>query len=331
MAHHTEIVPTDHQFPVLIDQPPPREATKHEFIRERCEVEKREHGDKIINLQWMIDQVCRDMVLLENQLPFFVLAMLHGMTKHPTEASFLYMVRETLLNTFPKATFTSRSEIDNFNAERIDHLVHAIHIFCCPSAMKTTNASKQNKCCKIRFCGNVLPLTRTNETPNVLGIWQCHHIPSATELYDAGVSFLKIGSVEENDADKTTLFDIKFKKGLLKIPCFAIEDSMETFMRNLIAYEQRSSDAYPYFSNYAHLMTQLIGSHRDVHFLRQHKIILKDLGDDKEVASIFKKLSDGVTMTDFYYNEECSKSIQHCEKPWNRMMASLRHNYFQSP
>ncbi|KAM3397531.1 hypothetical protein P3S68_001043 [Capsicum galapagoense] len=226
-----------------------------EFIRERCEVEKREHGDKIINLQWMIDQVCRDMVLLENQLPFFVLAMLHGMTKHPTEASFLYMVRETLLNTFPKATFTSRSEIDNFNAERVDHLVHAIHIFCRPSAMKTTNASKQNKCCKIRFCGNVLPLTRTKETPNVLGIWQCHHIPSATELYDAGVSFLKIGSVEENDADKTTLFDIKFKKGLLKIPCFAIEDSMETFMRNLIAYEQHSSDAYPYFSNYAHLMT----------------------------------------------------------------------------
>lgn len=101
---------------------------------------------KIINLQWMIDQVCRDMVLLENQLPFFVLAMLHGMKKHPTEESFLYMVGETLLNTFPKTTFTPSSEIDNFNAERVDHLVHAIHIFCCPSAKKTTNARKQTEC-----------------------------------------------------------------------------------------------------------------------------------------------------------------------------------------
>ncbi|KAK6790832.1 hypothetical protein RDI58_009913 [Solanum bulbocastanum] len=26
--------------------------------------------------------------------------------------------------------------------------------------------------------------------------------------------------------------------------------------------------------------------------------------------------------------EECSKLIQHCDKPWSQMKASLRHNYF---
>ncbi|XP_075083623.1 UPF0481 protein At3g47200-like [Nicotiana tabacum] len=291
-----------------------------EFIRERCEVEPREESNQIINLEWMINQVCGDMVLLENQLPFFVLTMLHDMTKNPTEQSFLNMLRR---------------KIDDFNAEDIDHLLDAVHMFCCPSHEKTRetkNASnKENECCKLSFCGNILQLTMAKEIPNVLDLWDCYHIPSATELYDAGVSFSKIGTVDEDFKDKTTLFDIKFTKGIMKAPCFTIEDTMETFMRNLIAYEQHSADAYPYFSNYAHIMTQLIGSHRDVNLLRQNKIILKDQGDDKEVASIFKKLSSGVKVTDFYYIEECSKLIQHCEKPWSQMMASLRHNYFQSP
>lgn len=119
----------------------------------------------IINFHLMIDQVCRDMVLLENQLPFFVLTMLHDMTKHPTEASFLYMVRETLLNTFPKVTFIPKLEIDDFNAELVDHLVHEVHMFCCPSKMKTLKAIKQNKCCKISFCGNILQLTRSKKKP----------------------------------------------------------------------------------------------------------------------------------------------------------------------
>nr|XP_009759601.1 PREDICTED: UPF0481 protein At3g47200-like [Nicotiana sylvestris]XP_009759602.1 PREDICTED: UPF0481 protein At3g47200-like [Nicotiana sylvestris] len=304
-----------------------------EFIRERCEVEPREESNQIINLEWMINQVCRDMVLLENQLPFFVLTMLYDTTKQPTEQSFLNMARRALLDIFPKVTFKPTSEIDDFNAEGIDHLLDAVHMFCRPSHDQKTRESKNassrgNECCKISFCGNILQLTRSKEIPNVLDLWDCYHIPSVTELYDAGVSFKKIGTVDEDYKDKTTLFDIKFKKGIMKIPCFTIEDTMETFMRNLIAYEQHCSDVYPYFSNYAHIMTQLIGSHRDVNLLRQNKIILKDQGDDKEVASIFKKLSSGVKV---YYIEECSKLIQHCEKPWSQMMASLRHNYFQSP
>lgn len=62
-----------------------------EFIREDYEKD-----DDIIKLERMKNQVSRDMVLLENQLPFFVLVILYGMTVHPTEENFLYMVRENL-------------------------------------------------------------------------------------------------------------------------------------------------------------------------------------------------------------------------------------------
>ncbi|OIT32774.1 hypothetical protein A4A49_08110 [Nicotiana attenuata] len=172
-----------------------------EFIRERCEVEPREESNQIINLEWMINQVCRDMVLLENQLPFFVLTMLHDMTKQPTEQSFLNMVRRTLLDIFPKVTFIPTSEIDDFNAERIDHLLDAVHMFCRPSHEKTREtknaSSRENECCKISICGNIMQLTRSKEIPNVLDLWDCYHIPSVTELYDAGVSFIKIGTVDK--------------------------------------------------------------------------------------------------------------------------------------
>ncbi|KAK4720672.1 hypothetical protein R3W88_010905 [Solanum pinnatisectum] len=302
-----------------------------EFIRE--DYQKEEKEDDIITLKWMKNQVCRDM-LLENQLPFFVLLILYRMTVRPTEENFLYMVRETLLDTFPKVKFIPKSEIQGVITERFDHLLDVVHMFCRPSGEKVEqnmDANTQNQCCKISFCGN-MSLKLSKEIPPHLKFWQCYHIPTARELFDAGVSFSKIGCVEEDKEDTTSLFDITFEKGLMKIPCFAIEDTMETFMRNMIAFEQHTSkELYPYFSNYAHLMTQLIGSHRDVNFLRQNKIILEDMGDDKEVASIFKKLSDGVALTELLYIKECSKLTQHCEKPWNQMKASLKHNYFQSP
>ncbi|XP_049391715.1 UPF0481 protein At3g47200-like [Solanum stenotomum] len=278
-----------------------------EFIRE-CGGE--EEKEDIIKLEWMKNQVCQDMVLLENQLPFFELVILYHMTMHPNEENVLYMVRRTFLDTFPKVKGIPKSEIQGIT-ERFDHLLDVLHMFCRPSGEKdeqNMDANSQNQCCKISFCGN-MRLQLSKEIPESLDFWQCYHIPTAKELFDSGVSFLKIGFVEENDEDKTSLFDITFEKGLMKIPCFAIEDTMETFLRNMIAFEQHTSkELYPYFSNYAHLMTQLIGSHRD-------------------------KLSDGVDVAieKFYYIEECSKLTQHCEKPWNQMKASLRHNYFQSP
>ncbi|KAF3616084.1 hypothetical protein FXO38_34767 [Capsicum annuum] len=74
MAHHTEIVPTDHQFPVLIDQPPPREATKHER-KEGLDVEscisalekKKDEALKCYDDNLDIDVVCKflEMLLLD--------------------------------------------------------------------------------------------------------------------------------------------------------------------------------------------------------------------------------------------------------------------------
>ncbi|KAH0678350.1 hypothetical protein KY284_019435 [Solanum tuberosum] len=255
-----------------------------EFIRERSEMCP-EGENKIININ--DNYIFRDLMLLENQLPFFVLNQLHDMTKQDDELPLAILANNV---------FTFFVDLPKMTPE---------------SFRKTMKKSNHNK--------------------------KRHMIMlNATELSEAGVRFAKIGNInrnKDNIRDMTSLFDIKFENGLMTIPCLQVKDTTETLLRNLIAYEQQSSDVQPkYFSDYATFMDYLIDSDKDVNLLHRKGIIENWIGEDKEVASLFNKIGNGVTVySTFYYNEECIKAIQHCEQPWNRMKANLRHNYFNSP
>ncbi|XP_055802624.1 putative UPF0481 protein At3g02645 isoform X2 [Solanum dulcamara] len=265
-----------------------------EFIRERSP----KGEDKIININDYY--ICRDLLLLENQLPFFVLDQLYLMTKQDDDEPLAILANDTFnyFGGLPIVIPESFSETE-YNAGTIKHLLHLLHIFSCH--------------------GNTMKKSNDYKTMEMV-------MPNATELSEAGVSFAK-------DSNMKSLFDIKFERGLMTIPCFRVEDDTETILRNLIAYEQQSSDVHPiYFSDYASFMDQLIDSDKDVNLLRQKGIIVNYLGEDKEVASLFNKIGKGVTTyRDFYYKDEFKKANKHCEKTWNRTMASLMHNYFSSP
>ncbi|XP_009788155.1 UPF0481 protein At3g47200-like isoform X1 [Nicotiana sylvestris] len=286
-----------------------------EYIRECCGIIPT--GEDIIISGGCLDnQVRRDLLLLENQLPFFVLAKLHDMTMDIDQTSFIIMVKCAFLPSLPKITPASFVENEG-NAKNIKHILQLVHMSCHPSDMN-------NPSIEIEHCGKSL-------------IW-IDIMPNATELCEAGVSFTKVGTVytyleEDNFEDCTSLFDIKFENGLMKIPCFEVVDDTETILRNLIAYEQQSPNEHSrYFSDYAVFMDHLIDSEKDVNLLRLKGVIRNRIGEDKEVANLFNKIGKGVSISsDFYYKEECRKVVQHCQKPWNRMKANLRHNYFHSP
>ncbi|XP_070057935.1 UPF0481 protein At3g47200-like isoform X1 [Nicotiana tomentosiformis] len=248
-----------------------------EYIRECCGIIPT--GEDIIIRGGCIDnQVRRDLLLLENQLPFFVLAKLHDMTMEVDQTSFIIMVKCTFLPCLPKITPASFVETEG-NAKNIKHLLQLVHMSCHPSEMKTSltrnNPSIEIERCGKSLCGNLLQIIKSKEIAidsNHL-IW--HDImPNATELCEAGVNFAKVGTVytcleEDNLEDSTSLFDITFENGLMKIPCFHVVDDTETILRNLIAYEQQSPNAHSrYFSDYAVFMDYLIDSEKDVNLLR---------------------------------------------------------------
>ncbi|XP_059288631.1 uncharacterized protein LOC132041985 [Lycium ferocissimum] len=130
-----------------------------EYIREFC------HGapkgeDKIINTDWMEGLVDRDFLLLENQLPFFILAKLHEMTKEGTE-SFITMVKINFSASLPKVNSKFISETDGNNAKEIKHLLQVIHMCYCPPKMENSRTSMKAKLSKKSSCWNPLQLGTT--------------------------------------------------------------------------------------------------------------------------------------------------------------------------
>ncbi|KAM3281352.1 hypothetical protein P3S67_028373 [Capsicum chacoense] len=194
---------------------------------------------------------------------------------------------------------------------------------------------------KKSLCCNPLQIFRSKEKPKDKDY---KVMPNATELSGAGVSFTNFENIYRScdeggilytslldDILDTSYFDIKFENGVTKIPCLHLFDRAESKLGNLIAFEQQS-DVHKYFSDFAVLMDQRIDSEKYVSLLRQKGIIVNEIGKDKEVTRIFNTIGQGVCPSDrFYDKEEYRKIFQHCEKPWNKMKASLRNNYFSSP
>ncbi|KAG7995587.1 hypothetical protein I3843_01G117100 [Carya illinoinensis] len=213
---------------------------------------------------------------------------------------------------------------------------------------------KKNLCgARFKMAEKFMRLPFLNKTED----W--NSIPDGTELKEAGVEFkkakkftdtkkmmrsihnatkLKEGGVKFQKAKQDTLFSINFSNGVLEISPLRIEDETETFLRNLIAYEQYSPDIdtdYHYVTLYACFMDDLINSPKDVELLRHDEIIENWLGDDGVASRMFNKLGRHVTVSDYppstLYAQTCINMNKHCAEDWNEWMATLRHNHFNSP
>ncbi|KAL7169291.1 hypothetical protein ACSBR2_034356 [Camellia fascicularis] len=98
-------------------------------------------------------------------------------------------------------------------------------------------------------------------------------MPRVMELKDAGVKF----EATEDDYDdelNLSMFNIQFEHGYFEIPKFNVNDKIETFFRNIIAYEQHSleDDKHKYFSDYTFFMDLLINTKEDVNKLCRDEI-----------------------------------------------------------
>ncbi|GKV50148.1 hypothetical protein SLEP1_g56861 [Rubroshorea leprosula] len=57
------------------------------------------------------------------------------------------------------------------------------------------------------------------------------------------------------------------------------------------------------------------------------------LGNDEAVATVFNRIGDNVIVgvSSEFYARLCHDVNEHYNALWNRRMASLRHNYFNTP
>ncbi|KAK4391021.1 hypothetical protein Sango_2165400 [Sesamum angolense] len=150
-------------------------------------------------------------------------------------------------------------------------------------------------------------------------------INSTTELQEAGIKF-------QRDTQSNCL-DIKFIKGVMKIPGLSVSDETESIFRNIMAYEHFFIDNQSkYVTDYAFFLHCLINSSKDVEVLRRHGILTNLLGDDEMVYHMFNRLGTNILMSsDFCYADVYKMVNGHYGRRWNKWIANLRRNYFNSP
>ncbi|CAK9181084.1 unnamed protein product [Ilex paraguariensis] len=152
-------------------------------------------------------------------------------------------------------------------------------------------------------------------------------IKCATELQEVGIKF-------ETATESSSLFDIKFKNGIMRIPPLQIDDDTEWFFRNMVAYEQykRGTNAH-YVTDYMTFIDCLLDSPKDVKILRDCGVIDNGLGDDRAVSNMFIKMTNHVNVcaARFCYSKVFNRVNEYCGHPWRTWMANLKHNYFNNP
>ncbi|KAL8479145.1 hypothetical protein ACS0TY_026120 [Phlomoides rotata] len=253
----------------------------------------------------------RDLVLLENQIPFFVLCELFDLIRGPEQHGLLMKgVLLFCINGFPGYLLYMPER----RSEEVKHILDLIQTNWYPSPPYNTS-------------------TATLHDPSFI-------IPTATQLKDANVKF------ERKEYDRvaemfrkrrgTTVFDVEFNQdsGFMSMPALVIEDDTESLLRNLIAYEQFFSIHEPApVTDYALLLDCLINSSKDVQILCQHGIIRNCLSSDQEVADIVNRLCEKITYysDNMMYVDMFNGINTHHKNPWNRAMAVYHRNYFTSP
>nr|XP_023922397.1 UPF0481 protein At3g47200-like [Quercus suber]POE98009.1 upf0481 protein [Quercus suber] len=255
---------------------------------------QRDEMDYILSKSCLKNGIMQDLILLENQLPFFILDRLY-------DQSGFTGIRKGFL-TVACNFFFDHKELSIDEMRGVRHFTDLQRHFYHP------------------------PKRRFAEHPT----GQPH---SATKLNTRGLIFEKLepqGQKQEKNSldEKRYLLYIKFKDNSKICPCicrwptvclksfpslkrlqtrllipeFVVDNGTEELFRNLMALEQCHYPDDAYICDYIKLLDFLINSEEDVELLIDKRIIVNLLGSNTEVAKMINRLLREIVETKSYYS-----------------------------
>ena len=296
---------------------------------------------------WMASDVKHDMLLVENQLPFFFIeSLLEQLDYRPP------FPLENIFNYFKDVGITGRLE-DKIPENPPLHLVDFLLILHTPASSvpepgqsrdeqspsptdMNPGRSRDDQTLFGRGYSKLLNLYRRRiSIPADVEPEQSHkfqYTKSTSELRQAGVCFETLSSKE--------LLKVSFNKitGQLKLPQLTVTDTTETLFRNLIAFEQ--SQHQKYIASYIIFIDGLINTDMDVKLLVKHRIIDNKLGENQLVADMFNNLHKEVIKNrrHFYFADVCNDLNEYSKDFFHQFRSScfkwkliLRNKYFNNP
>ena len=245
---------------------------------------------------WLMNAIRFDLILLENQLPFFILEKLFDLAFASHEKYYKSLIR---VMTFDYFQFYNTQNITYSPHLKMKHFLDLLRTFWLPLEKLPERDAHDDEVVK--------------------------HVYSATQLHDAGLEFRKGSS--------SCLFDINFKKGVLEMPLITLDNKSETLYRNLLALEQCHYSDKAYITDYFILLGFLITTDDDVKLLVRKGVMENLLGNDDEVRDLVKKLGTNIVYVNMNsdYHVFCKELKAFYKKPWNRWQATLRRDYLSTP
>ncbi|KAG7948775.1 hypothetical protein I3843_13G025900 [Carya illinoinensis] len=286
-------------------------------------------GDHIISKPCLVCHIWPDLILLENQLPYFVLKKLYdfvldGQENQQGQApSFLKLACDFVLN---------NQEYSVPEGKEVKHLTDLLRTYYNLLHLRSK------------------PFDKAGSGPEAE---QFDEVCSATKLDEVGVKF-KVAPPSRS------LLDIKFNKKKcldrcpwlnfswllacfpclkrfaclermqpsLEIPRLVIEDVTEGIFRNIMALEQCHYPMEAHFCHYVRLLDSIIDTEKDIELLVEKKIILNGLGSNVAAATFINKLCLQIVADGSCYVDIIKGLRSHYYDHWNRIMATMERFYF---
>ncbi|OMO76672.1 Zinc finger, RanBP2-type [Corchorus olitorius] len=301
------------------------------------------HGGFLVPIEpWQIPILVRDLLILENQIPFFVLDKLFELSdidgSEEGTATLITMALEFFNLAFP----ISLDFVSKFNHLELEVPKHLLDLFLQtirPSNPSTNSLSLFSKTYQlivstvsdlglINYRNRRNPVLvsgkadatgskqevsepSTSKTAKLEKV-HVHVLGSASELRKSGIRFMPRRS------DRFT--DIRFKNGVLEIPPITINDLFMAILINCVGFEHfcSGSGCSQDLTAYACFMSGLITSAADVECLSSDGIISSFSDQIEKVLSFFDDLRFKISGSDITLQDCClSKTAMDINKTYS--------------
>ncbi|CAM8881301.1 unnamed protein product [Rhodiola kirilowii] len=259
--------------------------------------------DDPLRMPWIIICLARDLLLFENQVPYFILQSLFDLTSDNKQSS------DKSLSILALEFFNNVSSLQRPDQDIDKYMIsvegmHLLDLVRC--SFITPNLTYYSK---------VISSTSSQQV-----------IHCVSKLRKAGIQLTVLKASE-------TFLDVKYRRGVIQMPRITIDDMMSYFLYNCVAFEQCQKDASNHFTTYTMFLDCLVNSAQDVEFLSDYGIMENYLGSDEEVAKLVNNLANDVfiDMNDLYLSGLFDDVHSHYKNCWIVQWASFKYTYFDTP
>lgn len=274
--------------------------------------------------------ICHDLILLENQIPWFVLEGLFDRFWSIEERSLLSLAINFFKHIF---SFDGISINEAFLVnQRVEHILDLLRLCLFISFLRDVKTNSSLLTSFKSLFRRLFEIFFDSLIDSLLAYLKCAttetkqefetQLPSASRLKEAGVKFKR--------ARSRPMLDIRFHNGVLEVPYLVIHQTTESLFRNLIAFEQCRRSCRPVVTSYAKLMDNLINTVEDLDILCKNGIICNSLNPE-DAIQFFNRLYNDTYISRSHYFDVYWEINHYYRRWWPRWRAFYIHNYFTKP